>query len=102
MADPKAWSAVKGSAWTSGMGWQVVLGLTASPAAGFPSTLRILSQNKIFLGPMAFRQEWFPDPPGLKLCEPSTRVCIHRCTRSLVEVDRLQRSIPTQVVSVSG
>lgn len=26
-------------------------GLTASPAAGFPPTLRILSQSKIFLGP---------------------------------------------------
>lgn len=40
-------------------------GFNSQPAAGFPPTLGILSQNKIFLGPMAFRQEWFPDPPGL-------------------------------------
>lgn len=80
MADPKAWSAVKGSAWTSGMGWQAVLGLTASPAAGFPSTLQILSQSKIFLGPMAFRQEWFPDPPGLSFVS-LVHVCVF--TRAL-------------------
>lgn len=50
-------------------------GLTASPAAGFPPTLRILSQSKIFLGPMAFRQEWFPDPPGLSFVS-LVHVCV--------------------------
>lgn len=55
-------------------------GFNSQPCCGLsPQTLQILSQNTIFLGPMAFRQEWFPDPPGLSFVS-----LVHMCVYSHV------------------